>query len=141
MPEPVIIEAVRTPYGKNRGGAYNAVHPVNLLAHTLRGLVERAGLDPAQIEDVIGGTVTQVGEQAADITRQAVLLAGWPVTVPAVTINRFCGSSQEAVHVGERAVAAGDMQFVIAGGVESMSRVPMYSDIGNMRGLCPALFD
>jgi acetyl-CoA acetyltransferase family protein len=141
MHEPVIIEAVRTPYGKNRGGAYQATHPAALLAHTLQGLVDRAGLAPGQVEDVIGGTVTQVGEQAADIARQAVLLAGWPVTVPAVTINRFCGSSQEAVHLAARAVAAGDMRFVIAGGVESMSRVPMFSDFGNMRGLCPGLFD
>jgi acetyl-CoA acetyltransferase family protein len=142
MGEPIILEAVRTPYGKNRGGAYHATHPAALLAHTLNGLTDRAGLDPALVEDVVGGTVTQIGEQAADVTRQAVLLAGWPVQVPAVTINRFCGSSQEAVHLAARAVAAGDMHYAIGAGVESMSRVPMFSDIGGgIGGVCPALFD
>ena len=90
------------------------------------------------------GTVTQVGEQAADIGRQAVLLAGWPVTVPAVTVNRFCGSSQEAVHMAARAIEAGDMRYAIGGGVESMSRVPMFSDLGGgggLKGLCPDLWD
>jgi len=130
MPEAVILEAVRTPYGKNRNGAYHATHPVELLAGTLQGLLDRAPLEPGRIDDVVVGTVTQVREQAADIARQAVLLAGWPVEVPAVTINRFCGSSQEAVHMAARAVAAGDMRFAIAGGVESMSRVPMFLDIG-----------
>jgi acetyl-CoA acetyltransferase family protein len=141
MGEPVILDAVRTPYGKNRGGAYHATHPAALLAHTLNGLTDRAGLDPALVEDVVGGTVTQIGEQAGDVTRQAVLLAGWPVAVPAVTINRFCGSGQEAVHLAARAVAAGDMRYAIGGGVESMSRVPMFSDIGGgIKGLCPDLF-
>ena len=140
MAEAVILEAVRTPYGKNRGGAYHATHPAALLAHTLGGLLARAGQEPAQIEDVVAGTVTQVGEQAADIARQAVLLAGWPVTVPAVTLNRFCGSGQEAVHMAARSIAAGDMRYAIGAGVESMSRVPMFSDIGGgIGGLCPGL--
>ncbi|HMA32923.1 MAG TPA: thiolase family protein, partial [Chloroflexia bacterium] len=140
MAEAVILEAVRTPYGKNRGGAYQATHPAALLAGALNGLLARAGQDPARIDDVVAGTVTQIGEQAADIARQAVLLAGWPVSVPAVTINRFCGSSQEAVHMAARAIEAGDQRYAIGAGVESMSRVPMFSDIGgSLRGLCPGL--
>src|SRR5207253_8293283 len=91
---------------------------------------ERAGLDPRRVEDVINGTVTQAGEQGANLGRLAVLLAGFPVQVPAVTLNRLCGSSQQAVHFAAQAVAAGDMHYVIAAGVESMTRVPMFSDLG-----------
>jgi acetyl-CoA acetyltransferase family protein len=127
--EPVILEAVRTPFGR-RGGAYRDTRPDRLLALALRGLVERAGLDPVRVEDVITGTVTQAGEQGANIGRLATLLAGFPVRVPAVTLNRLCGSSQQAVHFAAQAVAAGDMHYVIAAGVESMTRVPMFSDIG-----------
>src|SRR6476469_7131816 len=144
MAEAVILGGVRTPYGKNRNGAFHATPPARLLAGTLQGLLARTGADPAQLEDVVIGTVTQVGEQAADIGRQAVLLAGWPVSVPAVTVNRFCGSSQEAVHMAARAIEAGDMRYAIGGGVESMSRVPMFSDLGGgggLKGLCPALWD
>jgi acetyl-CoA acetyltransferase family protein len=129
MPEPVILEAVRTPFGR-RGGAYRDTRPDRLLALALRGLVERARLDPSRVEDVINGTVTQAGEQGANVGRLAVLLAGFPVEVPAVTLNRLCGSSQQATHFAAQAVAAGDMHYVIAAGVESMTRVPMFSDIG-----------
>jgi acetyl-CoA acetyltransferase family protein len=129
MAEAVLLDAVRTPFAR-RAGAYRDVYPDRLLAHTLDGLVRRAGIDPADIEDVIVGAVTQAGEQGANIGRLAVLLAGFPVQVPAVTLNRMCGSSQQAVHFAAQAVAAGDMSYVIAGGVESMTRVPMFSDIG-----------
>ncbi len=128
MPEPVIIEAIRTPFGR-RGGALREVRPDTLLAHTLRGLVQRAGLDPERIEDVIDGTVTLAGEQAANPARLAVLLSGFPVKIPGVSLNRMCGSSQQAVHFAAQAVAAGDMSYVIASGVESMTRVPMFLDI------------
>ena len=129
MSEPVILEAVRTPFGR-RGGALREVRPDTLLAHTLRGLVDRAGIDPERIEDVICGAVTQAGEQGANVGRLAVMLAGFPVTVPAVSINRMCGSSQQAVHFASQAIAAGDMSYAIGCGVESMTRVPMFSDIG-----------
>ena len=128
MPEPVIIEAVRTPFGR-RGGALREVRPDALLAHTLRGLVGRAGVDPEKIEDVVDGTVTLAGEQAANPARLAVLLSGFPVKIPGVSLNRMCGSSQQAVHFAAQAVAAGDMNYVVASGVESMTRVPMFLDI------------
>jgi acetyl-CoA C-acetyltransferase/acetyl-CoA acyltransferase len=128
MIEPVIIEAVRTPFGR-RGGALREMRPDALLAHTLRGLVERSGVDAQKIEDVIDGTVTLAGEQAANPARLAVLLSGLPVKIPGVSLNRMCGSSQQAVHFAAQAVAAGDMDYVIASGVESMTRVPMFLDI------------
>ena len=129
MAEPVILEAVRTPFGR-RGSALREVRPDKLLAHTLRGLVDRADIDPELIEDVICGTVTQAGEQGANVGRLAVMLVGFPVTVPAVSINRMCGSSQQAVHFASQAIAAGDVDYAIGCGVESMTRVPMFSDIG-----------
>jgi acetyl-CoA acyltransferase len=129
MPEAVILEAVRTPFGR-RGGAHRDTRPDRLLALALRGLVDRAGLDPARVEDVITGAVTQAGEQGANVGRLAVLLAGFPVEVPAVTLNRMCGSSQQAAHFAAQAVAAGDMGYAIAAGVESMTRAPMFSDVG-----------
>jgi acetyl-CoA acetyltransferase family protein len=129
MPEAVILEAIRTPFAR-RAGAFREVRPDRLLAHALQGLVERARIEPAQIGDVITGTVIQAGEQGANVGRLAVLLAGFPVQVPAVTLNRMCGSSQQAVHFAAQAVAAGDLAYVIAAGVESMTRVPMFSDIG-----------
>ncbi|MGF1471426.1 MAG: thiolase family protein [Rubrobacteraceae bacterium] len=129
MREPVILEAVRTPFGR-RGGALRATRPDKLLAHTLRGLVDRQDLDPGRIEDVVCGTVTQAGEQGANVGRLAVMLAGFPAAVPAVSINRMCGSSQQAVHFAAQAIAAGDMGYAIGCGVESMTRVPMFSDIG-----------
>jgi acetyl-CoA acetyltransferase family protein len=129
MSEPVILEAVRTPFGR-RQGALRDTRPDVLLAHVLAGVVKRAGLPPAKVEDVITGAVTQAGEQGANVGRLGVLMAGFPVEVPAVTLNRMCGSSQQAVHFAAQAIAAGDMRYAIGAGVESMSRVPMFTDIG-----------
>ncbi len=129
MSEAVILEAVRTPFAR-RGAAYRDIRPDRLLAHTLQGLVQRAGIAPGKVEDMLTGTVTQAGEQGANVGRLAVLLSGFPVTVPAVTLNRMCGSSQQAVHFAAQAIASGDMHYAIAGGVESMTRAPMFSDVG-----------
>lgn len=129
MGEAVIIEAVRTPFGK-RDGAFRETRPDALLAHALGGLVERSGIDPAKVEDVVAGCVTQAGEQGANVGRLGVLLAGFPVEVPATTLNRMCGSSQQAVHFASQAIAAGDMAYAIGCGIESMTRAPMFSDIG-----------
>ena len=130
MRDAVIVEAVRTPVGKGKpNGSLAHVHPVELLAHTLRTLVERSGVDPALIDDVIGGTVDQVGEQAMNTTRYAVLSAGLPETVPATTVDRQCGSSQQAVHFAAQGVMSGAYDIVVACGVESMSRVPMWSNV------------
>ncbi len=127
--EVFIAAAVRTPIGKGKEtGALHSVHPVDLSAHVLRGLVERAGISPEVVEDVIWGCVTQTGEQGGNIARLALLKAGFPVEVPGVSVNRMCGSSQQAIHFAAQAVRAGDADVVIAGGVESMSRVPMMSD-------------
>jgi len=128
MQEAVIVEAVRTPFGR-RGGALREQRPDSLLADTLKALVQRAGIDPRKIDDVVDGTVTLAGEQAANPGRLGVLLAGFPVSVPGVSLNRMCGSSQQAVHFAAQACAAGDMNYVIASGVESMTRVPMFLDI------------
>jgi acetyl-CoA acetyltransferase family protein len=144
MSEPVILAAVRTPFGR-RGGAYRDLRPDSLLAHALQGLVGRAGLDPARLDDVVCGTVTQAGEQGANVGRLGVLLAGFPASVPAVTLNRMCGSSQQAVHFAAQAIAAGDAAYAIACGVEHMTRVRMFQDIdpdgrhGGFGGLNPAL--
>ncbi|MDX3380317.1 thiolase family protein [Streptomyces niveiscabiei] len=130
MRDAVIVEAVRTPVGKGRpGGSLSHVHPVDLLAHTLRTLVDRSGIDPALVDDVIGGTVDQVGEQAMNTTRYAALAAGLPESVPATTVDRQCGSSQQAVHFAAQGVMAGAYDLVVACGVESMSRVPMWSNV------------
>ncbi|MEV6181376.1 thiolase family protein [Streptomyces sp. NPDC052016] len=130
MRDAVIVEAVRTPIGKGKpNGSLAHVHPVELLAHTLRTLVERSGVDPALIDDVIGGAVDQVGEQAMNTTRYAALSAGFPETVPATTVDRQCGSSQQAVHFAAQGVIAGAYDLVVACGVESMSRVPMWSNV------------
>ncbi|MFE5038738.1 thiolase family protein [Streptomyces sp. NPDC056683] len=130
MRDAVIVEAVRTPVGKGKpNGSLAHVHPVELLAHTLRSLVERSGIDPALVDDVIGGTVDQVGEQAMNTTRYALLSAGFPETVPATTVDRQCGSSQQAVHFAAQGVMSGAYDIVIACGVESMSRVPMWSNV------------
>ncbi|MGW5651980.1 thiolase family protein [Streptomyces humi] len=130
MRDAVIVEAVRTPVGKGKpNGSLAHVHPVELLAHTLRTLVERSGVDPALIDDVIGGTVDQVGEQAMNTTRYAVLSAGLPENVPATTVDRQCGSSQQAVHFAAQGVMSGAYDIVVACGVESMSRVPMWSNV------------
>ncbi|WP_017241476.1 thiolase family protein [Streptomyces sp. SS] len=130
MRDAVIVEAVRTPMGKGKaGGALSHVHPVALLSHTLRALVERSGIDPALVDDVIGGTVDQVGEQAMNTTRYAWLGAGFPDSVPATTVDRQCGSSQQAVHFAAQGVLSGAYDIAIACGVESMSRVPMWSNV------------
>ncbi|QDQ10270.1 thiolase family protein [Streptomyces spectabilis] len=130
MRDAVIVEAVRTPVGKGKpGGSLHHVHPVELLAHTLRTLVERSGVDAAVIDDVIGGCVDQVAEQAMNTTRYAALAAGFPESVPATTVDRQCGSSQQAVHFAAQGVMAGAYDMAIACGVESMSRVPMWSNV------------
>jgi len=125
--EVVIVEAVRTPIAK-RGGGLSQVEPIRLAALVLAEVVHRAGLDPSQVDDVIMGCVTQVGEQGLNIGRLAALQAGFPVEVAGVSVNRQCGSSEQALHFAAQAVAAGDMDVVIAAGVESMSRVAMGSD-------------
>jgi len=130
MRDAVIVGAVRTPIGKGKPtGSLAPVHPVDLLAHSLRALADRAGIDPAQIDDVIGGCVDQVGEQAVNTTRWAVLAAGFPETVPATTVDRQCGSSQQAVHFAAQGIMSGAYDIAIACGVESMSRVPMGSNV------------
>jgi acetyl-CoA acetyltransferase family protein len=128
MRDPVIVEAIRTPFAK-RGGAYQAIRPDALLAEQLRVLVQRSEVPPERIGDVVAACVSQAGEQAANVGRQAALLAGLPVQTPAFTLNRMCGSGQTAVHLAAQAVAAGDLDYAIACGVESMSRVPMFLDV------------
>ncbi|WP_040801089.1 thiolase family protein [Nocardia higoensis] len=126
MTSAVIIDAIRTPSGRGRpGGALSGVHPAALLAGVLSALVERNDVHPALVDDVIGGCVGQAGEQSLNITRNAVLSAGFPESVPATTVDRQCGSSQQAVHFAAQGVMAGAYDLVIACGVESMSRVPM----------------
>ena len=130
MRDAVIVEAVRTPIGKGKpSGALHDVHPVDLLAHSLSTLVERTGIDPALIDDVIGGTVTQVGDQGQNLTRTALLAAGYPESVPGTTVDRQCGSSQQAVHFAAQGVLSGAYDIVVAAGVESMGRVPMGSNV------------
>ncbi len=130
MAEAVIVEAVRSPVGKRNGGL-SGVHPGELSAQVLNGLVQRAGVDPELVDDVIWGCVMQAGEQALDIARTAVLAAGWPETVPGVTVDRQCGSSQQSVHFAAAGVVAGHYDVVVAGGVESMSRTPMGASLAN----------
>jgi acetyl-CoA acyltransferase len=130
MRDAVIVEAVRTPIGKGKpGGALHDVHPVQLLGGVIRTVVERSGVDPTLVDDVIGGAVDQVGEQAQNTTRWAMLSAGLPESVPATTVDRQCGSSQQAVHFAAQGVIAGAYDLVVACGVESMSRVPMWSNV------------
>ena len=126
MRDAVIIDAIRTPIGK-RGGGLSGMHPVDLSAQVLNALTMRNGFDPVDVDDVIWGCVDQVGEQGGDIARFAVLAAGWPESVPGVTVDRQCGSSQQAVHQAAAGVIAGHYDIAVAGGVESMSRVPMAS--------------
>ncbi|RZI81765.1 MAG: thiolase family protein [Rubrivivax sp.] len=126
--EPLILSALRTPFGR-RNGALRETRPDELLAHSIVGALDRAGIPSAAVNDVIAGCVSQAGEQGANIARQAVLLAGLPAEVPAVTLNRMCGSSQYAVHAAAQAIAAGDADFAVGCGVESMSRVPMFLDL------------
>ncbi len=145
MAEAVILEAVRTPFGR-RGGALREQRPDSLLAHAINGLLARSGVNPEKIEDVVDGTVTLAGEQGANPGRLGVLLSKLPVKVPGVSLNRMCGSSQQAVHFAAQAVAAGDMNYVIGSGVESMTRAPMFldinlgNDISGFEALNPELF-
>lgn len=130
MRDAVIVSALRTPIGlgKPGKGALSGVHPVDLSSVVIGATIERTGIDPALVEDVIWGCVSQVGEQSTNIGRNAALAAGLPESVPGVTVDRQCGSSQQAAHFGAAAVIAGQYDMVIAGGVESMSRVPMFSN-------------
>ena len=128
MMEAVIVDAVRTPVGR-RNGMLKDWHPADLLAHVLSALEERNGFDPAIVDDVITGCVMQVGEQALNIGRNAVLAAGWPESVPATTVDRQCGSSQQAIHFAAQGVMAGAYDVVIAAGVEGMTRTPMGATI------------
>ena len=128
MRDAVIVAAVRTPIGKRNGGL-SGTHPVDLSAQVLQALAARTGVDPAVVDDVIWGCVGQVGEQTFDIARNAVLGAGWPETVPGVTVDRQCGSSQQSVHFAAAGVISGQYDVVVAGGVESMSRVPMGASV------------
>lgn len=128
MREVVIVEGIRTPVGR-RNGVLKDVRPDDLAGEVLKKLIEKAGIDPAIVDDVILGCVSQAGEQAGDIARVAALIAGFPIEVPGTTIDRQCGSSQQAVHFASQAILSGDMDVVVAGGVENMSRVPMGSNI------------
>jgi acetyl-CoA acyltransferase len=124
----VIVEAVRTPVGKRNGGL-SGIHAADISAHVLQALAERSGIDPVTVDDVVWGCVTQIGEQSFDIARTAVLSAGWPESVPGTTVDRQCGSSQQAVHFAAASVIAGHYDLAVAGGVEMMSRTPMGSNM------------
>ena len=126
MREAVIVEAVRTPVGKRNGGL-SGVHAADLSAVVLNALVDRTGLDPSTVDDVVWGCVSQVGDQSSNIGRFAVLAAGWPESIPGTTVNRACGSSQQALDFAAQAVMSGQQDVVVAGGVEVMSRVPLGS--------------
>ncbi len=123
MAEAFIIDAVRTPVGK-RGGGLSQVHPADLGAHVIRALVERTGIDPGAVEDVIFGCIDTIGPQAGDIARTCWLAAGLPDEVPGVTIDRQCGSSQQSVHFAAQAVMSGTSDLIVAGGVQNMSQIP-----------------
>jgi acetyl-CoA acetyltransferase family protein len=135
----VIVDVVRTAMGK-RGGALANWHPVDLLGFTLKALIERTGVDPERIDDVIGGCVTQAGEQSTNVTRNGWVAAGLPQSVPATTVDRQCGSSQQALHFAAAGVKAGHYDLVIACGVESMSRAPMASNARGGTGPFPPSF-
>jgi acetyl-CoA acyltransferase len=128
MRDAVIVDAVRTPVGR-RNGALSGVHPVDLSATVLTALASRTGLDPALVDDVIWGCVQQVADQANNIARNAVLSAGWPESVPGTSVDRQCGSSQQTVHFAAAGLISGQYDVVVAGGVESMSRVPMGTSV------------
>ncbi|HEX6901078.1 MAG TPA: acetyl-CoA C-acetyltransferase [Thermoanaerobaculia bacterium] len=136
MSEAFILDAVRTPRGRGKAGkgALSNVHPQELFAQTLNQLAARTGFDPAEVDDVVAGCVGQVGEQGANIARNAVLAAGWPIEVTATSVNRFCGSGLQAVNFAAMGVMAGVQGLVVAGGVESMSRVPIGADGGGQDG-------
>jgi acetyl-CoA acetyltransferase family protein len=130
MPTAVIVDTIRTPLGR-RNGRLKEWHPVDLAAETLKALTERTGVDPGVVDDVVLGCVMQVGEQSVNIARNAVLAAGWPETVPGTTVDRQCGSSQQAAHFAAQGVIAGAYDVVVAGGVEVMTRVPMGASIAD----------
>jgi acetyl-CoA acyltransferase len=138
MRDAVIVDAVRTPVGR-RKGALSGVHPAALSALMLTALAERNSLDPALVDDVVWGCVAQAGEQTMDIARNAVLSAGWPLSVPGTTVDRQCGSSQQSVHFAAAGLIAGQYDVVVAGGVESMSRVSMMAVVGESNPFGPAL--
>lgn len=139
MREVVIVEAVRTPVGK-RNGVFRDKHPVHLAAVVLDEVVRRAGIEKQLIEDIVMGCVTPIGEQGYNIGRLAALEAGFPVEVPAVQINRMCGSGQQAIHFAAQEIKSGDMEMTIAAGVESMTKVPILSD-GNERTIPSSLHE
>src|SRR5438270_2448268 len=124
MPEAYIVDAVRTPVGK-KGGGLSQVHPADLGAHVITALVERTGIDPLAVEDVFLGVVDQLGPQAGDLARTCWLAAGYPEEVPGTTIDRQCGSSQQALHFAAQAVMSGTNDVIIAGGVQNMSMIPI----------------
>jgi acetyl-CoA acetyltransferase family protein len=130
MPTAVIVDAIRTPLGK-RNGRLKDWHPVDLAAETLKAVADRTGIDPGLVDDVVMGCVMQVGEQGVNIARNAVLAAGWPETVPGTTVDRQCGSSQQAAHFAAQGVIAGAYDVVVASGVEVMTRVPMGASIAD----------
>ena len=136
MASAFILDAVRTPRGRGKAGkgGLSGIHPQELLAQTLQRLAEKAHIDPAEVDDVVIGCVSEVNEQGANIARNSVLAAGWPLTVTGVTLNRFCGSGVQAVNFAAMGVMAGAQDLVVGGGVESMSRVPMGSDGGAADG-------
>jgi acetyl-CoA C-acetyltransferase len=136
MSSSYLIDAVRTPRGRGKPGkgALSGIHPQELFAHLLVALQQRNRFDPARVDDVVAGCVSQAGEQGANLARNAVLSAGWPVEVSATTVNRFCGSGLQSVNFAAMGVASGAQDLVVAGGVESMSRVPMGSDGGGEDG-------
>ena len=125
-PEAYIVDAVRTPVGR-KGGGLSEIHPADLGAHSIKALMERTGIDPAVVEDVIFGNVDSVGGQAGDIARTCWLVAGGPEHVPGTTVDRQCGSAQQAIHFAAQAVMAGVNDVVVAGGVQQMSQIPISS--------------
>src|SRR2546430_12673651 len=137
--EAVIVDAVRTPIGK-RNGALSGWHPADLLGHVLTALVQRSGVDPEIVDDVVGGCVTQVGEQSTNVTRNAWIGAGLPWHVPATSVDRQCGSSQQAIHFVAQGVLAGAYDLAVACGVESMSRAPLASNARGGAGPFSAAF-
>lgn len=138
--EAVIVDVIRTPVGRGKpGGSLSGVHPVDLAAGMLQSILERSGLESGQIDDVLLGCVSQVGDQAMNIARQAVLAAGFDERIPGTTIDRQCGSSQQAVHFAAAGIAAGENDIVIVGGVESMSRVPLGSSASGGSPMSPRL--
>jgi len=136
MTKAYVIDAVRTPRGRGKPGkgSLSGIHPQELFAQLLAALERRNGLDPSRVDDVIAGCVSQVGEQGANLARNAVLAAGWPIEVSATTLNRFCGSGLQSIHFAAMGAGSDALDLVVAGGVESMSRVPMGSDGGGEDG-------